>query len=73
MKTETWYCWRELATVEGEDEPRLLVPWSNPNEYEQSFDFLFETQEEAHETREAYGAEDEDWLLVKMTLEVVDE
>ena len=76
---EVWYCWRELATVEGEDEPRLLVPVLDPYEFETLWDYVYETREEALEGRQtAFETEvDEveaiqDWKLVKMTLEVVD-
>ena len=76
---EEWYCWRELATVEGEDEPRLLVPMSDPYEYEHSWNYIYETKEEALEGRDSAIEmeelpEDEimEWKLVKMTLEVVE-
>ncbi len=65
-----YYQWKEFATVEGEDKPRLLTPWADPNEHETAFDFGFETIEAAviglvqwgayHEAKEA------NWVLVKV-------
>jgi len=68
---EIWYCWRELATCEGEGSPRLFVPWADPYEHEFDFDFIYETPEKAKKAKEEM-APDEDWLLVKMTLETVE-
>jgi hypothetical protein len=44
---EAWYTWRELRHVEGEKEPRLLVPWSDPHQCEFAFDFIYRTPVEA--------------------------
>jgi len=71
-KTETWFCWREYLLVEGEDEPRLLVPWSDPHMYEDSADGIFETPELAREWKREV-AEDEDWCLCKMTIKPMEE
>jgi len=73
-KTETWYTWRELKTVEGETEPRLLVPWSDPQRYEFAFDFVYRSPQEARKGLKNFGVEREDskdWILCKMTLEPV--
>lgn len=71
-KAETWYCWREFSTVEGEDAPRLLVPWSDPREYEYAADGLFTTREEAI-TWKAEFANGERWQLCQMTLTPLEE
>lgn len=65
---ETWYTWKEFATVEGEDKPRLLTPWADHYKYEVDFGFLFKTQQEALEFHKEYGGEP-DWYLCKVTLE----
>jgi len=74
-KKEKWYTWRLLTTMEGEDNPRLLVPWSDPKTYEFPFNFLYETQEKAKEGLEIMGATDEaveqNWILCKLTIEPV--
>jgi hypothetical protein len=73
--TETWYAWRELRQVEGEDVPRLLVPWGDPHQYEYDFNYYFATPEEAKRTKEEDllgPSSEEDWLLVKLTMEVVE-
>lgn len=67
---EVWYCYKEL--VVDDEGPRLLTPWSNPMKYEQVFDFLFKTPEEARETK-ADLAPDEDWVLCLRTLETVED
>ena len=67
-KTEVWYVWKELVTVEGEDESRLLTPWSDPSLYEYPMDWLFESPEAAYASKEEQ-APDEDWILCKETLE----
>lgn len=71
IKKEEWYCWREYVTVEGETEPRLVIPWSDSSRYEFPMDLLFETPEKALETKRDFGGEEEDWVLCKMTLEPV--
>ena len=68
---EDWYCWREYVVCQNETKPRLIIPWSDPRQYEHDFDFLYKTPKEAHESKVVFGAEDEDWVLCKMTLEVV--
>jgi hypothetical protein len=78
-KTETWYVWREYITIEDEDEPRLITPWADPSIYEFKFDFLYPSPEEAmaglKEFRDSEDpevqAEMDDWVLVKMTMEVM--
>jgi hypothetical protein len=67
---EAWFSWKERRLVEGR--MRLLTPWSDPTEHEEPFDLLFETAEEARTAREEHGAEDEPWVLVRVTLEDVD-
>ncbi len=75
--TEIWYTWRVLATVEGEEQRRLLVPWSDPHEYEFPFDFLFATPEAAREGLKLHEAEDaareEGWVLCREILHLVAE
>ena len=73
MKTEQYFTWREYVQVEGEDSPRLLVPWSDPNTYEFPFDFLYESEDSARGGLEDFGAQDEaeGWVLCKLTLEPV--
>lgn len=75
-KTETWYCWRELKTVENEAEPRLLVPWADPMKHEFAFDFVYRSHYEARKGLKTMGVEPEDskdWILCKMTLEPIQE
>ena len=67
---ETWLCWKELGTVEGEEGLRLLTPFSDPNVYEFPMDWLFETEAQAEIAKNEQGP-DEDWYLVEMTLKVV--
>ena len=73
---EAWYTWRVLGTVEGEETQRLLVPWSDPHQYEFAFDFLYKTPEQAREGLKTMGAEDdaheEGWILCHMTLHRID-
>jgi len=69
-KVESWYVWREHKTVEGEETPRLLIPWANPDIYEYPMDWQFKTIAEAEEAKSEF-APDEDWYLVLETLEVV--
>lgn len=80
-KTEIYYTWREHATVEGETEPRLLVPWSDPDEYEYPADGIFDTIEAAGAYRdnllEGYDEDDDTykeamkWVLCRETLSPV--
>jgi hypothetical protein len=65
---EIWYTWKELVTPEGEDTPRLLTPWADPMVYEYEFDYIFPTEEDARKAK-AEQAPEEDWILVKETLE----
>jgi hypothetical protein len=69
-KTEVWYCWMEYATVEGEKQPRLLLPWGNPFKYEFPFDFLYKSKAAARKAKQEQ-APDEDWVLCKKTIEAV--
>ncbi len=74
-KTETYFVWREFRQVEGEDAPRLLIPWADPHEYEFSFDFLFETPAKARKAKASddFGpSSEEDWVLCKLTVEPVE-
>ncbi len=70
---EEWYSWREFAIVEGESEPRLLVPWSDPMQYEYAADGIFKSVEEAIAWRDEQIRELEDssllnWILCKVSL-----
>jgi hypothetical protein len=49
---------------------RLLTPWSNPEQHEHPFDLLFATPEAARVAREEYEADDEPWVLVRVTDQV---
>ena len=69
-KTEKWYVWREHKTVEGEETPRLLMPWSDEEVYEHPMNWQFETIAEAEEAKSEF-APDEDWYLVLQTSEVI--
>jgi hypothetical protein len=56
------------------DDGHLIPPWSDPMEYEFSFDFLFDTKEDAENALEEYQVdpeESENWILYKRTLERV--
>jgi hypothetical protein len=68
--TEVWYEWKEYAKVEGERKRRLLTPWSDPMVYEWAMDWLFKTPEEARKAKKEH-APDEEWVLVKVTMEPV--
>lgn len=68
MKAEIWYCWREYTIAEFEDTPRLLVPWSDPMEYEYAADGIFNTKEQAEAWKNEI-APDEDWVLCEETIE----
>ena len=76
-KSEEYYAWKEFAVVGGESSPRLLTPWADPMKYEQPFDYLFDTREQAFEGLETFGAKDEaeesGWLLCKITINPVEE
>jgi hypothetical protein len=68
---ETWLCWKELVTVEGEAGPRLLAPGaasSPPLTHARLW--LFKTAADAEFVKNE-RAPDEDWYLVEMTLTVV--
>jgi hypothetical protein len=60
----------EHKTVEGEETPRLLIPWANPDIYEYPMDWQFKTIAEAEE-RKIEFAPDEDWCLVLETSKIV--
>ena len=73
-KTEIYYQWKEFKTVEGETKPRLLTPWANPDEYEFSFNSLYDTPEEAEQDLINYDIDPEEsknWVLVKVTFKPV--
>lgn len=71
-KPEVWYCFMELVQYEPGDIPRLLVPWRDPDQYEHPFDFIYKTPEEALKGKAQLAPEEEDWILVKKTLEPQD-
>jgi hypothetical protein len=72
---DSFYQWKEYRRVHEPDgslsAPRLLTPWSDPNEYEWPMDWMFETPEKAKETKLDL-APCEEWVLVKVTYEVVE-
>lgn len=80
-RAESYYCWREFAKVEGEDNPRLLIPWSDPSRYEFPVDAVFDTSEAAELYREnlleGYDEDDEtyqdamNWVLCTETIKPV--
>ena len=70
IEDESWYVWREHKTVEGEETPRLLVPWSDPSVYEYPMDWQFKTIAEAEAAKSEF-APDEDWCLVLETSKIV--
>jgi hypothetical protein len=61
-----FYAWRKPVTIDGQE--RLIVPMSDPVEYEWDFGLIFGTPDEAQDTLEAYEYEDiareEGWVLV---------
>lgn len=76
---ETWYEFKVLEKLEGEDTERLLTPHANPDEYEYPLDFLFDTPEKATAWLKEYvedgnieQEEADTFVLVRKTLEVVD-
>ena len=70
IEGESWYVWREHKTVEWEETPRLLVPWSDPSVYEYPMDWQFKTIAEAEAAKSEF-APDEDWCLVLETSKIV--
>lgn len=73
IPTETFYMWKEFKYVEGfeEEGKRLLTPWADPMVHEHPMDLQFKTPTDAQETKDS-DAPDEDWVLAKVTMEVVD-
>ncbi len=67
IKTETHYVWREHIQVAGE-EPRLLVPWRDPELHEFPFDLMFDSPEEAIRVKAEYGVGDVNWILCIQTI-----
>ena len=65
---EVWYAWKERREVDGR--MRLLTRWSNPEQHEHPFDLLFATPEAARVARKEYEADDEPWVLVRVTYQV---
>ena len=74
--TETFYVWKQLVLEEGATKPRLVTPWGDPFEYEFAFDFQFDSPEHAQAVKDndEFGpsSEETDWILCKVTLEVVE-
>jgi hypothetical protein len=68
MESELSFAWFELKTVDGK--PRLLIPWSDPHEYEYAADSHFETEEKAIQYKEDF-APDENWVLCRVILEPI--
>jgi hypothetical protein len=68
-RREEWYTWKLLK------DDRLRTPMADPREYEDAFDYLFKTPEEAQQGLVDFNAEEdakaEGWILCKMTLEEV--
>lgn len=67
IPSESYFTWREFVKVDGEATPRLIIPWSDPDEYENDAGGLFNTEKEANEWKNEF-APDEDWVLVFLTL-----
>ena len=55
-----------------EDNGELLTPWADPMVYEYPFDFHFATVREAKKWKEEL-APDEEWVMVKVTTEIIQE
>jgi hypothetical protein len=70
IEDESWYVWREHKTVEGEETPRLLIPWSDEEVYEHPMNWQFKTIAEAEAAKSEF-APDEDWYLVLETSKIV--
>lgn len=68
---EIHYVWKEWATPEGEDKPRLLIPWGDPQLCDFPFDLMFDSPDEAIKVKKEYGAEDENWILCRQTIEPI--
>lgn len=58
-----FYMWKDYITIEGEDHPRLVTPWSDPFQHEFPMDWMFDTPSAARIAK-AEHAPDEDWVLV---------
>jgi hypothetical protein len=67
---EAHFVWKE-AVKELNGKVRLLTPWGDPDEYEQPFDFLFDSPEAACEAK-AQAAPGEQWVLCRQEVETCD-
>ncbi len=54
-QSETWLVWRVLGTFDDAPYERLVIPRSDPHEYEYPLDGLFETVDEAVKNLEMHG------------------
>lgn len=67
MSDLDFYCWR-VPTSDEDGNPRLLVPWADPQLYEWPFDFMFNNEEEAQIALDEWDAredaQEEQWVLI---------
>jgi hypothetical protein len=64
---EEWFVWREeVEPRDYHDAPNLIIPWSDPKEYEYAADGMFPDAESAEKWKEE-TAPDEEWWLCKVT------
>lgn len=71
MKSESYYVWKVRSECE-DSKGRLLIPHADPELYEDAFDYLFDSAEEAIDKLEEFGvlkeAIEEKWVLCLETL-----
>lgn len=75
IPAEVWYQWQQYACVAGYEieGKRLLTPWADPHKHEHPWDELYKTPDAARTAKAADDdANEEDWVLCKVTTEPVD-
>lgn len=66
-----YYTWRERS-VDANGDERLIVPWSDPRQYEDDYGFIYPSAQAAIDSKERDDeARNERWVLVHYTGEVV--
>lgn len=68
-KMETYYCWKEVFT-DDDGKPCLVTPHVDPTYYEHSFDYYFDSPEDAKKGLIIFSGEAE-WVLCRETLEPI--
>ncbi len=67
---ETHYCW--MIPSGSPEEPRLLIPWSDPHEYEHRFNYLYDSVPAAEYGLDEHDAREEavaaGWILCRRVI-----